>query len=75
MGCSSDASAAALNQMQMFAQTLANKCLGEGKAQMLITERLNLEGTLKFIQFQPHLPWARLPPTRSGCPEPHPTQP
>ena len=34
-----------------------------------IIEWLRLEGTLKILQFQP------LPPTSSGCPEPHPTWP
>jgi len=35
---------------------------------------LRLEGTLKPFQFQlPAMCW--LPPTRPGCPEPHPTQP
>ena len=37
-----------------------------------IAEWLELEGTLKSTQFQP-LPWARLPPTSSGCPGPHPS--
>lgn len=32
-----------------------------------ITEWLRLKGTLKLTQFQ-LLPWAELPPTRSGCP-------
>jgi len=38
-----------------------------------IIECLRLERTLKITQFQSLCPGQGLPPTRSGCLEPHPT--
>lgn len=50
---------------------MLGKCAGYAHCYR-ITELLGLEKTLKTTNFNP-LPWAELPPTRSGCPGP--TQP